>query len=48
MMASAKMEQAMRGHMGQPAACMMLNKMNFLLLDSVLIMADRIVLHFCG
>jgi hypothetical protein len=28
MMASAKIEHAMSGHMGQPAACMMLDKVN--------------------
>jgi hypothetical protein len=52
MMASAKIEQAMRGQMGQPAACMMLSKIElsnkFQLRDSVLIMADGIVLVFCG
>jgi hypothetical protein len=47
-MASAKTEQMIRGQMGQPAACMMLNKSIFLLLDSVLIMAEGIVRQFCG
>lgn len=28
MMASAKMEQRIKGQMGHPAACMMLNKIN--------------------
>jgi hypothetical protein len=47
-MATATMEQRIKGQMGHPAACMMLNKINLSRSESVLIMADGIVIEFCG